>query len=309
MADLSTLPANDAAEPDAVAADAAAIPARKPSRWSRLIRRLIGAYPRLMPVAWMFLVLFWAASLALAWACWAVFLPRLWQGTGGNVLRLAGALVGSVFLAVIPVWGWMLAYSMSDVLFEATVGDEVADLARAHERIRETEDDALKRLEKTDAAGLLPLLSYSRAQLEAYYVMGLGQTRRAFLNAALAMWLGFLLLVTGIALYIGPVEQLGLKRPAGDFHWLILASAIVIEVISALFLWVYRSTIGQLTFYYRLQMQSHTAIMCFRIATTMQEADTAKRAVIDKLLGATLEPERPTPMSAKGLVTLAAGAG
>ena len=175
--------------------------------------------------------------------------------------------------------------------------------------MRETEDDALRRLEKTDDAGLLPLLRYSRAQLDAYYAMGLGQTRRAFLNAALAMWLGFGLLVAGIALYIGPVEKLGLARPAGDFDWLILASAMVIEVVSALFLWVYRSTIGQLTFYYRLQMQSHTAIMCFRIADTMKEPDDAKRAVIDKLLATGPAPERPAPMSARGLASLATGGG
>lgn len=288
-------------------------------RWSRLARQLTAAYPRLVPFAWLVVLVFWAGSLALAWACWFVFLPGLWVDEAGRsilrvasiggALRVVGTLVGSIVLAVIPVWGWMLAYAMTGALFDATVGGENDAVTRARQRVRETEDDALRRLEKTDDAGLLPLLRYSRAQLDAYYAMGLGQTRRAFLNAALAMWLGFLLLVGGIALYIGPVEQLGLARPPGDFQWLILASAIVIEVVSALFLWVYRSTIGQLTFYYRLQMQGHSAIMCFRIATTMKEPDAAKRAVIDKLLGAAPEPERPAPMGAKGLLALATGAG
>jgi hypothetical protein len=310
----------DAAKPiDAAPPPALADAAPAASRWSRLLRRLIAAYPRLVPFAWMAATLFWAGSLALAWACWFVLLPGLWfddagrsilrVASFGDVLRVLGTLVGSVVLAVMPVWGWMLAYGLTDVLLEATLGGEKADLARARERVRETEDDALRRLEKTDQAGLLPLLRYSRAQLDAYYAMGLGQTRRAFLNAALAMWLGFLLLLGGIALYLGPVERLGLVRPPGDFHWLILASAVVIEVISALFLWVYRSTVGQLTFYYRLQMQGHSAIMGFRIATTMSDSDAAKRAVIDKLLAAGPAPERPAPMSARGLAGLVAGQG
>jgi TRADD-N domain-containing protein len=280
------------------------------SRSARLVRGLIASYPRLVPFAWLLVLLLWAGSLALAGVCWFVYLPALWHGTGGRIGPVAGALVGTLFLALIPFWGWMLAYSLSSVLFEATIGStEKEKIANARERVRETEEDVLRRLEKTDDAGLLPLLRYSRAQLDAYYAMGLGQTRRAFLNAALAMWLGFLLLVAGIALYVGPVEKLGLARPAGDFNVLILASAVIIEVISALFLWVYRSTIGQLTFYFRLQMQGHTAIMCFRIASTMAEPDAAKRAVIDKLLGAGPEPERPEPMTSKGLTALVTGKG
>jgi hypothetical protein len=47
--------------------------------------------------------------------------------------------------------------------------------------------------------------------------------------------------------------------------------------------------------------------MCYRIAATMADGDAAKRAIIDKLLAATPEPERPEPVDAKGLVALAAG--
>ena len=277
-------------------------------KWGAAARRLLAAHPRLTAVAWVVVLLFWAGGLALTWVSWFVGLPDLWSWALGNELgyaariwRVVLALIGSVFLFVVPIWGWLLAYGFTDIVLEASVGDEKAKLATARERVRETEEDALRRLEKTDEVGLLPLLRYSRAQLDAYYAMGLGQTRRAFVNAALAMWLGFLLLIAGIALYIAPLGQFGIAPPAGDFNLLILASAVIIEVVSALFLWVYRSTIGQLTFYYRLQMQSHTAIMCFRIATTMDQADEAKRAVIDKLLGAAPEPERPEPMGAGGL--------
>lgn len=119
------------------------------------------------------------------------------------------------------------------------------------------------------------------------------------------MWLGFLILIFGIALYVGPLENFGLKRPSEDFNVLIISSAAIVEFISALFLWVYRSTIDQLTFYYRLQMRSHVAILSFRMATTMETADEAKRAIIDSILDSSLRPERiPGPAGGKGLRAL-----
>ena len=158
-------------------------------------------------------------------------------------------------------------------------------------------------------AGLLPLLKYSRAQLDAYYEIGLKQTRGSFFNAVLAMWLGFVLLLVGIWLYVGPVEQLGLTRPPQNFNVLILSGAAIVEFISALFLWVYRSTIAQLTYYYRLQMHSHTSILCFRMASTMEKADDTKRAIIESVLGWTATPERPPLPGAKGLRNLMSGVG
>jgi len=148
---------------------------------------------------------------------------------------------------------------------------------------------------------LLPLLRYSRAQLVQYYTMGLEQTRRSFFHAAIAMWLGFLLLIAGVFLYIGPVEDLGLRRPEGDFNVLIISSAVIVEVISALFLWVYRSTISQITFYYRLQMRTHTAVLCFRMAASMANGDQAKLAIVTSMLDSSILPDHPQAQGSSGL--------
>jgi hypothetical protein len=231
----------------------------------------------------------------------------LWAWGGQSVLNWIGAAIASIFVAGAPLWGWMGASHVTSVVWAATLAAERQAMVAVRERVRETEEDALKRLEKTDEAGLLPLLRYSRAQLDAYYVMGLEQTRRAFVNAVVAMWLGFLILLVGIGLYIGPVEYLKIARPTGDFNTIVLASAVIVEVIAALFLWVYRSTTGQLTFYYRLQMHSHTSILCYRMASTMTAPDEAKRAIIDKVLSSTLVPERPPLTGSKGLAGLLAG--
>jgi hypothetical protein len=118
------------------------------------------------------------------------------------------------------------------------------------------------------------------------------------------MWLGFILLLVGIALYVGPVEKLGLTRPPQEFNTLILSGAAIVEFVSALFLWVYRSTTAQLTYYYKLQMHNHTSILCFRMASTMQQPDEVKRVIIEKVLEWTSMPERPPLVGAKGLRTL-----
>jgi hypothetical protein len=118
------------------------------------------------------------------------------------------------------------------------------------------------------------------------------------------MWLGFILLLLGITLYVAPLEKFGLTRPPQEFNILILSGAAIVEFISALFLWVYRSTTAQLTYYYKLQMHNHTSILCFRMASTMQQSDETKRSIIEKVLEWTAAPERPALAGATGFRAL-----
>lgn len=288
-------------------AAAAAVPTTEekgPGLLSDWARRQSARDPRFLYVLWGIAALLWLlVPISLYFAWWLGF-PWLWRWVGDDWLRGALGVGGSIVLFVIPVWAGMIASSVTRFVAGVDLESESAHIAAARERVRETEEDALKRLETTDQANLLPLLRYSRAQLDAYYAIGLAQTRRSFVNAVIAMWLGFLILILGVALYVGPVETLGLSRPSEDFNILILSSAAIVEFISALFLWVYRSTINQLTFYYRLQMRSHTAILCFRMSTTMENADLAKRAIITSMLDSSLVPEPTPPTGSKGFASL-----
>jgi hypothetical protein len=264
---------------------------------------MVARDPGFVYVAWLIVLGVWALSLVVAYVTWIVGFPMLWGWAGSNVGRIIAAVIGSIFLFCIPIWGWIAAESLTRFVVDTTLTDEAVAVADARERVRTTEADVLGQLETSDTAGLLPLLRYSRAQLDAYYVMGLAQTRRSFVNAAIAMWLGFLILLVGLTLQVVPLERFGVPRPTTNINILVISGTLIVEVISALFLWVYRSTIGQLTFYYRLQMQAHTAILSFRIATTMttKDSDAAKRAIIDKLLDSAMAPERPAMVGTKGL--------
>jgi hypothetical protein len=273
----------------------------KPAResLSSRLHHVLTEHPKVswMVIAWIIVVLAFVLLIPAVYFSW-YFLPlHLWAWANTAWWHWIPAVFGFMLLFGIPVWVFMGAASIARFVADVSLEIEDASLRRA-------EEEAIRRLENTDAAGLLPLLRYSRAQLDAYYRMGLKQTGGSFFNAVLAMWLGFALLLIGIALYVGPVEKLGLTRPPSDFNLLIVSGAVIVEFISALFLWVYRSTIGQLTYYYRLQMHHHTSVLCFRMASTMQQAEDAKRTIIDGLLGWTPSPERPPLAGAKGLRSL-----
>jgi len=117
------------------------------------------------------------------------------------------------------------------------------------------------------------------------------------------MWLGFVVLLAGMTLYIAPVDQIGLKRPEESFHTLIIGTGAIIEFISVLFLWVYRSSLRQLTNFYNRQMGTHTAILSFRMTYKMDATTAAEvvKTIVVKLLDLTSMPDIEAPSGAQGL--------
>lgn len=275
------------------------------SRAKGVVTMLVHRWRGTIFVCWAAVLLAWMLTAPFLWLSWFILIPRVWVWAEGSVIKLIGALFASMILGFVPLWWGMAAAAFTSFISSATLTKQTMSIDQARREVRETEADVLRQLEQSDAAGLLPLLRYSRAQLDAYYAMSLAQTRRSFLNAAIAMWLGFLILIAGIGLYIGPVELLGISRPPQQFSTLVLIGAVIVEVISALFLWVYQSTIAQLTFYYRRQMQSHAAILCFRIAASMTDGDASKRAIIEQLIQISDLPERHALPTGERIAALA----
>jgi hypothetical protein len=258
-------------------------------------------------LGWSLVALAFLLLLPLAYLCWYFLPPYLWGWATKAAWHWIAAVFGFLFIWMPPIWGAMAASSLTGFVVDLSLSAQEAAVHKAQQDVRETEEDAIRRLEQTDTAGLLPLLKYSRAQLFAYYQMGLNQAKGSFFNSVVAMWLGFGLLLIGVALFVGPVEKIGLKRPPStDIEVVVMGGAAIIEFVSALFLWVYQSSIAQLTFFYNSQMHSHTSILCFRIASTMdqQKADDAKRAIIDKVLDWNLRPERPKLRGGKGMLSV-----
>src|SRR5690606_11204081 len=69
-----------------------------------------------------------------------------------------------------------------------------------------------------------------------------------------------------------------------DRNTLVLLTGAVIEFIAAAFLWVYRFSIQQQTYYYRRQLSLHNALLAHRLATTMEAKDDSTKRSVERRL-------------------------
>mgnify|MGYP003561823226 CR=1 FL=1 len=97
------------------------------------------------------------------------------------------------------------------------------------------------------------------------------------------MWIGFVVIISGVGINFLPTSIRTLFD-VSNVRDIAIAGGTVIEIISALFLWVYRSSINQLTYFYNRQMDNHNVLVCQRIAETMDEPDETKKVIIERIM-------------------------
>jgi hypothetical protein len=258
-------------------------------------------YPNLMTGGWVLTGLMYLLVIPAGYFCWIVLIPELWVWTFEGWWHFIPASFGFIMLLCIPIWLTMIGTEMMNILFDASIELENREVDDVRKVARTSEKEAIERFKNTDTGDLLELLKNSRTDLEAYYTIGLNQSRKSFRNSVLAMWLGFLLLLSGIIMYVAPVEQLGIRIPdTANFNFLIIGGAAIIEFIAALFLWVYRSTSAQLNNFYDREMHTHSVVMCFKIASTITDPDESKKAIIEKVLDRNWTYQLPEQTNSKG---------
>ena len=101
--------------------------------------------------------------------------------------------------------------------------------------------------------------------MKAYCKIGLTPTQRRFRYSLIAMWIGFTVILLGILLQVVDVDllsKIGIRRLETNVTALVILSGAIIEVISAFFVWVYRTSIKQLNYFYNRQMYNHSVLMC-----------------------------------------------
>ena len=273
---------------------------RTPSR--RTVERLIERNPRARGLAYAAAVVIIVAALPVAYLAWWKLIPAVWHWSNEAWYHWFGGVFAMLFLVGTPIYPLMYGSRLFNSVAEISLATEVDG---AFDTLHRAERKFLAAEDIPDPAGLLPLVKYSRAQLEVYYKLGLSQTRWSFAFSVVAMWIGFVFIIGGFLIYVGPAEEwFGVVRPEQDISILILAGGAIIEFVSALFLWVYRSTIGQMTFFYRRQIYAHNVMMCFRIADTMLDADETKKMIVAKFLDLVVAPERPAREGGKGMLGL-----
>ncbi len=254
------------------------------------------------------------ASFAVVWYCWFGLIPAVWNWGFVFGWQAIPAFVALIFLATLPIYapvGTALIVTRIVGLYAEEADSEVSDaVGRASTAQREAEKYLQQELGENGKSGLVPLMGYSRVQLESYYEIGLTQTQRSFRYSVIAMWIGFFLIVSGIAYQVFPFQQFGIPEAKTDLAFVSIAGGAIIEVISALFLWVYRSSIVQLTYFYNRQIYNHGVLMAYLIAQTMENGDDTKKLIIEKMLSqnwAIARPDAPSSAGIKNLVSKGGG--
>lgn len=249
-------------------------------------------------------------AAAVLWLAWFVFIPRMsaW-GFATLSWRAIPAAAGIFFVSFLPLSAFVPGFTMLSQVAKSYIDMNESDLARQLDVIRseqKTVEEQLGELESTDATGLMQLVKYSRLQLEAYYTIGLRQTQQSFRNSVIAMWLGFLIMLLGVLRQIVPLELLvpGIGEMPADVSTLTIAAGAVVELIAALFLWVYKSSVQQLTYFYDRQIHLHGVLISNKIASAMKEPDEAKKMIVTDILAKSWKPESTPLPTAAGLKKL-----
>lgn len=225
------------------------------------------------------------ASVASSYFCIYKWLPELWDwGFNPTTWRSILSVLGAIYLVL---GGIAPIFLIADTI-QGIIGLFAED---AEKEFNEKLNEILKKqisyeekLEANDDLGLIPLVTYSRIELEQYYKIGLTQTQKSYTYSIVSMWIGFFIIIFGIILYLFPPEITNKDLTSGNFHILTIASGIFTEFISALFLWIYKSSINNLTYFYNRQIFIHNTLLAYKISTSMKDGDIAKKIIVEKIL-------------------------
>ena len=226
-----------------------------------------------------------SAFAVLAYLCWIAWLPKLWDWGfvehNWKALRAPTAVLGAMYLILIPLFPFTYGPKVLRPLLASYVRDR--SLQKAEEASKE-QIELEKDLIQKDTTGLIELVKNSRLQLQEYYYKGHSQAEKSFRYSILAMWIGFGVIITGVAAYIFQIVGSTSSTSTGGIHILTVASGAVIEVVSALFLWVYSRSIRQLTYFYDRQSYNHHIVMCTTIAEKADKPDDIRKLIVERVL-------------------------
>jgi hypothetical protein len=246
-------------------------------------------------------------SLGIVWFLWFRILPDVWTWAFAewSIKNIPGAFA-VLFLAVLPIYAPVGVGIAILWVLRIYADAETAKVARIFDQGSQEQALIENELKANDPSGLVSLVQYSRIQLEAYYRIGLSQTEGSFRYSVIAMWIGFGVIMVGIVIRVVDLQRLGLQPPDTNISTLVIVSGAIIEVISALFLWVYRNSIRQFTYFYNRQMHSHSVLLCQKIAETMKAPDDVKKMIVEKVLDASWKTEQEALPTGKALLSFGA---
>ena len=224
-------------------------------------------------------------TLIIGYLSYYRWLPSLWDwGFNPVSWKAVLSVLGAIYLVIFPFMPFSLLSGTISGIFGLYSEEEKRKFDQAMAEFEHKQKDYEVALKESDSEDLIPLINYSRLELNQYHEIGLRQTQKSYSFSIIAMWIGFLIIAFGILSYIIPSSYINQDFVSGNFQILTISSGIIVEIISALFLWIYRSSINRLTYFYNRQVFIHNALFAFKIANTMKEPDSSKKVIVEKIL-------------------------
>ena len=148
--------------------------------------------------------------------------------------------------------------SLTLVIFK-TIIDKKQNQQEAKE-IQEDADKIIGDAFKSD--DVIDLMLKNVRELREYYIISKRQATNAFSASLIVCFLGFIVYIAGIAVFVISGE---------DALLLTTISGTIVEVISGLFFWLYRHAIKQLNIYHQRLGTTEKYLTAIRLADKMGE--------------------------------------
>jgi len=148
--------------------------------------------------------------------------------------------------------------SLTLVIFK-TIFDKNQNQQEAKE-IQEDADKIIGDTFKSD--DVIDLMLKNVRELREYYIISKRQATNAFSASLIVCFLGFIVYIAGIAVFVISGE---------DALLLTTISGTIVEVISGLFFWLYRHAIKQLNIYHQRLGTTEKYLTAIRLADKMGE--------------------------------------
>ena len=159
----------------------------------------------------------------------------------------------------------------------------IEDQAVSEQKVIEAE------LDETDHEGIGKVIRLSSLELKRFYSLSIGQTQGSYRWALLASWLGLLVILAGVLELFGILGPLthaksqssSLATPTNSL--VTISAGAVVELVSVLFLSVYRSANRRFSYFYDRQMHLYSILMAYRMSAGMKNPDSCRQTIIKEI--------------------------
>lgn len=204
-----------------------------------------------------------------------------------------------VVVTLLAWWWWQWSGSLT----RATIPVRPQEAAEDQQTLE-------RELGQSDSDGVGKIIRLSRFELDRFYNLTIGQTQGSYRWALVASWLGLLVILSGILQLFGILAPLNhstsksavLATPTTSL--VTISAGAVVELVSVLFLTVYRSADRRFSYFYDRQMHFYSVFIASRISAGMNNPDATKRMIVEKILtakwGLDQAPQARRPRRSRG---------